>query len=218
MNKRPLFARIHAYLFSASLLLLFLCAPAFAAEPISFKGGFTRAVMREGRETIMLTQGAIVETGTIRFEAQSIELVGPDARYLVATGSVKITDSQNHITITSNSLSFDRETEQLLVDGWVEIQDLEREIIATGAYLSFNRAEGVLNLQIAAKLLRHTESGPMVCRADSIEYDRDTMRLSLVGNSTIQWKGDTYQASSTLVDLQTDEIIMEGSIKGIVHG
>ncbi|MDD3823553.1 MAG: hypothetical protein WCY74_02425 [Sphaerochaetaceae bacterium] len=205
------------------ILTLLLCmgttfAPLLAVEPISFKGGYTRAVMREGRETIMLTQGAVVETGSIRFEAQSIELVGPNSRYLVGTGSVRLTDSSNRITITCNSISYDRETELLLVDGWVEIQDLEHEVIATGAYLSYSRPDGIMKLQIAAKLLRHTDSGPMVCRADSIEYDRTSMRLSLVGNSSIQWKGDTYQASATTVDLETDEIVMEGSIKGVVHG
>ena len=189
-----------------------------AADPISFKGGYTRAVMREGRETIMLTQGAVVSTGSIQFEAQSIELIGPDARYLVGTGSVTITDSENNIVINCTSISFDRETEQLLVDGWVEIQDLENEVIASGAYLSYNRTEGIMKLQIAAKLLRHTDSGPMVCRADSIEYDRTDMQVSLVGNSSVRWKGDMYQASVTTVDLETDEIVMEGSIKGIVNG
>ena len=127
-----------------------------AAEPISFKGGYTRAVMREGRETIMLTQGAMVSTGSIDFQAQSIELIGPNARYMVGTGSVTITDAENNIIITCTSISFDRETEQLLVDGWVEIQDLENEVIASGAYLSYNRNEGTRKLQIAAKLLRHT--------------------------------------------------------------
>lgn len=212
---------LHGSLRTSMLILVLLGSLAQqvgAAESITFKGGFTRAVMREGRETIMLTQGAVVETGTIRFEAQSIELVGPDSRYLVGTGSVRITDSQNNITITCNSISFDRQSEQLLVDGWVEIQDLANEVIATGAYLSYKRDEGIMTLQISAKLLRHTESGAMVCRADSIEYDRTRMKLSLIGNASVQWKGDSYQASVTTVDLETDEIVMEGSIKGTVHG
>jgi lipopolysaccharide export system protein LptA len=58
----------------------------------------------------------------------------------------------------------------------------------------------------------------MVCRADSIEYDRTRMKLSLIGNASVQWKGDSYQASVTTVDLETDEIVMEGSIKGTIHG
>lgn len=189
-----------------------------AVDAVTFKGGYTKAVMREGRETLMLTQGATVEVGSITFEAQNIELMGPNSRYLVGTEGVKITDNSNHITIRANTLSYDREAEQLLVDGWVEIQDLENEVIASGAYLSYNRQEGIMLLQISAKLLRHTESGAMICRADSIEYDRENMKLLLVGNSTIEYKDDFYQASVTIVNLETEEIVMEGEIKGTIHG
>jgi len=189
-----------------------------AVEPISFEGGFTRAVMREGRETILLTQGAVVESGSVRFEAETIELVGPASRYVIGTNNVQISDKQNGLIITSNTISFDRETEQLLTDGWVEIQDLEHEVIASGAYFSYSRTDGLLQLQIAAKLLRHTDKGAMVCRADSIEYDRNGMFLSLLGGASIEWKGDSYQASVITVDLNTNEIVMKGTIKGNVNG
>lgn len=201
---------------AALLLSLSLCAA--SNDPISFKGGFTRAVMKEGKETIMLTQGAVVEIGSVHFEAETIELVGPASRYIIGTDAVRLVDSENGITISSNTLSFDRESDQLLVDGWVEVQDLTNEIIATGAYLSYNRSEEEIKLQIAAKLLRHTDSGPMVCRADSIEYDRLNKRLSLIGNVFIEWKGDLYQASTTIINLETDEIEMKGAIKGRVNG
>lgn len=212
-------SRIRVY----TSLLILLCTVGgmellVAATPISFKGGYTRAVMREGRESILLSQGALVSVGDIRFEAERIELIGPEARYIVGEGSVVITDTENNIVINCNEISFDRETERLLVDGWVEIQDLDNEVMATGAYLSYSRSEGMLKLQIAAKLLRHTDSGPMVCRAHSIEYDREAMRLSLIGNSEVTWKGDIYRSSVTTVDLETDEIVMEGSIEGTVNG
>ncbi len=201
------------------IMIAFMCVALLpAADPITFKGGYTRAVMREGRETILLSQGAVVSSGSIQFEAQTIELIGPNARYLVGTGSVRITDTENNLIINSTGISFDRETEQLLVDGWVEIQDLKNEIIASGAYLSYNRIDGLLQLQIAAKLLRHTESGPMICRADHIEYNRELMQLSLLGNSSVNWKGDVYQAAVTTIDLETEEILMEGAIEGTVHG
>jgi lipopolysaccharide export system protein LptA len=173
--------------------------------------------MREGQETILLSQGATVQAGSIQFEAQSIELIGPEARYVTAQGSVQITDTEQQITINSTDLSYDRETEQLLVDGWVEIQDLKHEVIASGAYLSYGRKEGLIKLQIAAKLLRHTETGPMVCRADSIEYDRNNQVLMLIGNSEIQWNNDIYRSAITTVNLETDEIIMEGAIEGTFH-
>ena len=200
------------------MLCLLVTGTLSAATPISFKGGYTRAVMREGRESILLSQGALVAVGSIQFEAQRIELIGPNARYIYGEGSVRITDTENNIIINCNEISFDRETEQLIVDGWVEIQDLENEVMASGAYLSYSRSAGIMKLQIAAKLLRHTDSGPMICRADSIEYDRNAMRLALVGNSEVTWNGDNYRSSVTTINLKTDEITMEGAIKGTVNG
>jgi lipopolysaccharide export system protein LptA len=58
----------------------------------------------------------------------------------------------------------------------------------------------------------------MVCRADSIEYDRNAMLLALIGNSEVTWKNDSYRSSVTTINLQTDEIVMEGTIKGTVNG
>lgn len=213
MNKQ----RVRALL---AFTLFFFLSPTLrgASDPISFQGGYTRAVMKEGRESIILSEGAVVSSGSITFEAQTIEIIGSGARYISGSGSVRITDTENNLTILCSSISFDRETEQLLVDGWVEIQDLENEVMASGAFLSYGRREGTMKLQVAAKLLHHTDSGPMVCRAHSIEYDRNAMRLLLVGNASITWKTDQYEASSAMVNLETEEIIMEGGIKGTVHG
>jgi len=188
------------------------------SQKITFKGGYTKAVMKEGRESIILTQGAVVQVGEIVFEAETIELSGKDSRYLTGTEKVRIVDSGRGLTIEATSLTYDRELELILIDGWVDILDLENEVIASGAYLSYDQALGIMKLQIAAKLLHHTESGAMVCRADSISYDRANMTLALKGNSSIYWKGDVYEASSIIVDLETEEIQMEGSIKGTVHG
>ncbi|PKL11584.1 MAG: hypothetical protein CVV52_13315, partial [Spirochaetae bacterium HGW-Spirochaetae-8] len=166
------------------------------SQKITFKGGYTKAVMKEGRESIILTQGAVVQVGEIVFEAETIELSGKDSRYLTGTEKVRIVDSGRGLTIEATSLTYDRELELILIDGWVDILDLENEVIASGAYLSYDQALGIMKLQIAAKLLHHTESGAMVCRADSISYDRANMTLALKGNSSIYWKGDVYESSS----------------------
>lgn len=187
-------------------------------EPISFRGGFTRAVMKEGQESIILSQGAMVSTGDILFKATTIELIGANARYITATGAVSIIDKVNNIEITCSEISFDRTKEQMIADGWIEIQDLKNEVIASGAYLSYDVSEGIIKLQIVAKLLHHTSSGPMICRADSITFNRNTRQLMLVGNTSVEWKGDSYKAMVTTINLDTEEIIMEGTITGTMYG
>ncbi|MHC1693196.1 MAG: LptA/OstA family protein [Sphaerochaetaceae bacterium] len=185
---------------------------------IRFSGGYTKAILKEGRETIVLSEGAMVEIDTMTFSADTIEISGADARYITGTGEVRIVDSARSLEITSSNILYDRQEETILIDGWVEIQDLENQIIAQGAYLSYQQSSGQMILQICAKLVRHTDSGPMVCRSDSIRYDRENLRLVLNGNSSVYWNGDVYEASSATVDLETEEIMMEGTIKGTLHG
>jgi lipopolysaccharide export system protein LptA len=187
-------------------------------QSISFKGGYTKAVMKEGRQSIVLSGGAIVATGSITFEAETIELTGADFNQVSATGAVKINDSVARLAIQGSNLRYDRLSKTLILDGWIEIQDFKNEVIASGAYLSYDEPSGLLMLQIEARLARHTESGPMVCRADSIVYDRSAMKLALVGNSSVYWKGDRYEASTITVDLETEEIVLEGTIRGTVNG
>ena len=84
--------------------------------------------------------------------------------------------------------------------------------------MAYDRKTNTMKLQIAAKLLRHTESGPMVCRADSMEYNRETMQLYMVGNTSVAFKGNRFQSASISIDLETEEIILEGSISGAFSG
>ncbi len=89
-----------------------------AADPISFKGGYTKAVMIEGKEAISLTQGAKVQSGSITLSAGTIELIGPNARFLTGTDKVIIKDSDKNIEIRSNRISLiERKIPYLSMDG-----------------------------------------------------------------------------------------------------
>lgn len=201
-----------------SLLVLVIGMGILSAKSMSFSGGFTRAIMREGQQSIVLSQGAEVHIDALTLKAHTITLDGDDSENLYAQGDVSIVDRDQRISITTNQAHYNREQEIFSVDGWVEILDLQHQIIATGAYLLFDRNAGVLTLQVEAKILRHTDSGPMICRGDSIEYDREAQTLVLTGNASIIYKDDTYQADVCRVNLETDEIELSGTIKGVVHG
>lgn len=188
-----------------------------ATEPISFKGGYTKAVMVEGKEAISLTQGATVVSGSITLSAQAIELIGPNARFLTGTDKVIITDSEKNIIIKSNKISFDREKNTLLVDGWVEIEDLNNELIASGAYLNYDSNTGNMKLQVSASIHRNTENGIMTLKGNSIEYEREKEMVSVIGDAFTSYNGDTYSSSITIVNLSTNEISMSGEISGSIN-
>jgi lipopolysaccharide export system protein LptA len=189
-----------------------------AADPISFSGGTTRMVGKEGQQRITLSDGAVVTTGSITLTAQTIELSGENFRYVTCTAAVTLTDVKRGITLHAANLFFDRSDELILITGYVEIDDKTNQVQGSAFMLSYEVERGLIELQVAVHLLRHTESGPMICKSDTLTFDRREQLFNLRGNATIDWDGDTYEAQRITVDLTTDEIEMKGSIKGIIHG
>lgn len=214
--------KIQWTLFSILLLSVsfFQTSPVYAAEenPMRFSGGRTSVSMQEGREVVSLAEGAELSVGDMRLSAASIEISGSDYRYVRCSGNVTVIDSGRGINLSASELFFDRTEELIVVDGWVEIQDVQNEVIASGAWLEFDLDGGVMRMQMRVKLLKHTDKDAMVCIADNIVYDRDGETLALNGGSKIIWDGDSYEAATITVDLRTNDIVMEGAVKGLVHG
>ncbi len=207
--------------FRLSALILFILTLASlqaADEAISFRGGYTRAVMVEGRETIVLTQGASVEVGDIALKAQRIELIGPESRYLTGTGQVRIEDQKNGITISTNEISFDRETTTLLSDGWVEVEDIPHELVASAGYMNYNNSTGLMTLHVSAVIARNTDEGVMRAKGNTITIDSDAGLITIAGNAEVTYKENLYEAAVTIIHTETNEIEMSGDIQGAIDG
>ena len=49
---------------------------------------------------------------------------------------------------------------------------------------------------------------------DDIEYNGKENTVILRGNATVEWKDDTYKAAMIVVDLNTNDISLYGTISG----
>lgn len=204
-----------------TLLVLALFAmvllPSFCAE-IRFSGGHTKVSLKEGDRSVSLSGGALVETQDIRLEAQSIELYGPDYCYASCTGEVKALQSAEGISLTSPSLFYDRSKGLVQSDSWIEIQDTKNEASLSGAWFEYDMKAGLIKLKMMAKIIKVTDKGLMVCRADSIEFDSKAKTVTMKGSAKVDWNGDNYSAAMIVVDLESNGISMYGDISGEVNG
>jgi lipopolysaccharide export system protein LptA len=207
---------VRKHLILTTLIALFTLP--LIAEDISFQGGSTRMNMQQGSKTVLLENSAEVQAGSILLRSNTIELYGEDFRYVRCEGDVFLQDEERGISLVTSSLLYDREKETLLIDSWVELEDTNNQVTASAARMEFFLKDGIVLLQVQARLLKHTDDGPMVCRSDYMTFDRDKEMLDLKGRASIVWKPDTYEAQTITVDLKTEEIRMEGSIKGTIHG
>ena len=87
-----------------------------------------------------------------------------------------------------------------------------------GAYLKNEQDKGIILIQINVSIIKATEDdGEMYCRADSALFNSESNTLELTGRAEVSFEGSLYQASRILIDLNTNEITMEGGVSGNIH-
>ena len=200
--------------FLTTLAIMILAAFTLFASEISFSGGYTKVSMQQGNKSVTLSGGAKVSTDQVDLSADSMKLYGENYRYVTCTGNVQATEHENGISFNSPDIFYDRQTGEVRSDSWIEIQDTKNQISLSGAWFEYNMKTSIMKLQIMARIVKIAEEKLMVCRADNITYDGKENTVTLRGNATVNWKDDTYKAAMIVVDLNTNDISLYGTISG----
>ena len=198
---------------TASAILILAALTLFASE-ISFSGGYTKVSMQQGNKSVTLSGGAKVSTDQVDLWADSMKLYGENYRYVTCTGNVRADEHENGISFNSPDIFYDRQTGEVRSDSWIEIQDTKNQVSLSGAWFEYNMKTSVMKLQIMARIVKIAEEKLMVCRADDIVYNGKENTVTLRGNATVEWKDDTYKAAMIVVDLNTNDISLYGTISG----
>lgn len=200
------------------MLFLFVMIPALFASSISFYGGKTSVSLEEGNKTVSLTGGAGVTSENIKLTSDEIFIYGEDYRYVRCSGSVSVLDTQREISLTSQNVWYDREEKVMLSDGWIEIEDKKNEARISGARVEYNEQSSLITIQMKASIEQDTDKGLLKCSSDIIEYNADEQVLRMRGNAVVKWGEDSYSASVITVNIDTEEIELQGSITGEING
>ncbi len=207
MNKR---------LFTISLF--FLVVSLLFSTPISFSGGESSLNLKDGQKSVILKDGARVQTGSITITSDEMSLTGDDWRYVECTGSVVIKDSDKDIEIRSSRLWYDRIDETIIISSWFEIDDNREDLYSQAGSLHYDMKSEVLQLSMSVTLMRISDGEVMKCSSESLTYNRKDDFVSLAGRSSVNWKGDSYNADVISVDLKNDKITLSGEINGTING
>ncbi len=197
---------------AAALAALAIAAAAIpaGAETFSYSGDSVRATLAKGSERAVLTGHATVRSDNVLITADEIELLGEDFTVALATGSVRVADAKRGIDLTASDLWYDRDTKIARIRGNAEMADLENEIVVKGGFLEDRDEEGLTIIQIGVRIFRKE----LVCRSEFAKYWRDKKILELTGMPWVSRKGDEYRATKITINLDTEEIVLEGSVQG----
>ena len=200
------------------LIYLLAITTVTASDQITFSGNESSIVLRDGRESVVLSEGASVSVGSLSISADRITLSGDGWTRVECSGNAAIRDDERSIAINTSNVFYDRTTERILISSWFEIDDTANSVSATGAYLEYRLDDEHLQMDKSVTLLKDTDSGIMRCRAESVVFSRTANTLELRGDASVYWDGDEYGAEVIRVDLNTDSISLEGRIRGNING
>ncbi|MFP4302808.1 MAG: organic solvent tolerance protein OstA [Spirochaetaceae bacterium] len=182
------------------------------SDSFSFSGDETSIVLAEGRERTRLVGNARVVSDATTIQAGEIELYGKDFRYVLCTGGVTVVDEENDLHFSSGELFYDRDSELTRARYRVVLEDRENEIVVKGGFVETRENGTYLQAQIGVRILRDD----LTARSEFVRYDRERNFLELSGYPVVFWKGDEYRASRISIDLDRDEIDLEGGVEGTV--
>lgn len=197
---------------AALAIAMAAAAQAASAEPFSFSADSMSGAMTEGRERAILVGNALVVSGAMRIRADRIELYGADFRYAECTGAVGVVDDEKGLRLSTERLFYDRRDKVARLTGPSVMEDRKNKVVIKGDYIENDDQRKVAVVQVNVRILKEN----LACRAEFARYDREAKSLELSGSPVVKRDRDEFRASTILVDLDTEDITLVGSVSGSV--
>ncbi|MGP1454153.1 MAG: LptA/OstA family protein [Treponema sp.] len=165
-----------------------------------------------GKTHTTLIGNAQVSMDTLTIKSNRIELYGKDYRYVKATEGPTGEDTEKGFTFSATSLEYDRTTEIAEFMGAAKIHDVKNHTKTEAERIQYNQKNETLLLQMGVKI----SSKDIVCESLFALYYRQTALLELTGNPSIKKGKDVFKAARIVVNLNTEDIQLDGKVRGAV--
>jgi lipopolysaccharide export system protein LptA len=199
------------FLLSAVLLFLF-CSFQAAADRFTFRADRMSGSRATGRTTTILNGNAEVRSDNILLRADRIEISGDDNQFVDCIGNVWGVEEEKNIMFQTDRLRYDRRLKIARLEGNSTLEDRQNDIVARGRFIEYDDANEITVFQISVRLFKDD----MVCRAEYAVYRRQDKLLDLSGFPIVYKSDDEFRADRIRVDLDTDDVIMEGAVSGTI--
>ncbi len=198
---------------SCLLFLLLAATASLHAETIQFASDTISVRVASGGQHALLNGHAWVQSKDLRITADNIELFGADYIYAQCSGGVHVVDTKRGLDLTSQELFYDRDKKIARIKGNAVMYDLKNEMTVKGGFIEDRDTEQITLIQVGVRIFKKD----IVCRAEFARYQRDTKILELSGMPWVSKAGDIYQAAKITINLDTEEISLEGSVQGTIE-
>ncbi len=186
-------------------------------EEITFSGDSMRGSVSSSSDSskesfTVLSGNAVVKTSTMEIRADSIELTGDDFNIIKAHGNISGTNTESELEFKAQTLEYDREQKIVTLTGDVELKDLKNDVTAKAQIIEYDQNTDVAIMQIDVELKQKEN----VCTGAYSVYRKKEQTLDLSGNASVKQKDDMFRAQSISFNMDTEEIVLDGNIRGTV--
>ncbi len=182
------------------------------AEEITFSADSMTGTAGSKSDTTTLSGSASVQTQSMQINADLIELSGEDYRFITATGNVSGSISESQMDFSCGKLKYDRNTKIAQLEDSVHLIDKPNDVTADAQIIEYNQENNTAVMQIEITLKQKNN----VCSGTFAIYKKDEQLLELSGNPQIVQGSDNFRAQEIILNLQTQEITLDGRVKGSI--
>jgi len=201
------------YHISITILFFLFCGlSSVSADIFTFSADRMSGSRALGRETTILIGNAEVRSDNILLRADRIEIQGDNNQFIDCIGNVWGFEEEKNILFYTDRLRYDRRLKIARLEGNSTLEDRQNEIVARGRFIEYDDENEITIFQISVRLFKDD----MVCRSEYAVYHRRDKILDLSGFPIVYKKDDEFHADRIRVDLDTDDVIMEGSVSGTI--
>ncbi len=197
---------------AAFLIMLFTAVIPLTAEKIIFSANRMTGQAGNSNTTTTLSGNAYIKTESMEIEADEVELSGDNYRFIKASGHISGKNTKSNMDFTCDALEYDRTTKIAMLKGNVKLDDKDNEVKAEAQIIEYNQDTEVAILQIQINLTQKDN----VCNGSYAVYYKTTQLLELSGNAQVKQKEDIFRAQNITLDMNTQDITLDGNVKGKV--
>jgi lipopolysaccharide export system protein LptA len=182
------------------------------ADIFTFKADRMSGSRASGKEITVLVGNAEVQSDNLLLRANRIEIQGDDNQFIDCSGDVTGLDEEKQIFFKTERLRYDRKLKIARLEGNSTLEDRKNEIVTRGRFIEYDDEAEIVVFQIGVRLFKDD----MVCRSEYAVYRRQEQLLDLSGFPVVFKKDDEFRADRIRVDLDTDDVTMEGTVSGSI--
>lgn len=186
----------------------------FAERKIfTFSADYTSAKLAEGKEYTVLRGNAIVEADDVQITAGEIKLYGDNFQFAEVSETFSALDLKNDFSLEGDSLFYDRTEKLLRAEGNIIMKDAKNDVVIRSHFLESKNDGDFMVVQLGVRIVKKEE---LSARTEFLTYYRKTEILEMTGFPYALWKDDEYKADRISINLDNDEVTLEGKVQGFI--